>query len=127
MADLQTEGPLLCSADLQTVSSFVAGLLHSCSATAGFLTNLHFPANADADAGLLVFAFAAVTGRQGLYVSVGLHAFAADCPGPCVAGPAARLNFVPARGNVLVHRLNFVFWFLSTFSWVYVKLIVALY
>ncbi|KAK5613237.1 hypothetical protein CRENBAI_025752 [Crenichthys baileyi] len=101
------ESPLLCSADLQTVSSFVAG-------------------------------------RHGVYVPAGLHAFGADRPGLCVAGPVARLTFVPARddvlvprltfvparddvlvarltfvpvrGDVLVARLNFVFWFLSLAS-----------
>ncbi|MED6258204.1 hypothetical protein ATANTOWER_004269 [Ataeniobius toweri] len=57
-----------------------------------------------ATAGLHVFA----ASLHGLYASVGLHAFAADRPGLCVAGPGARLNFVPAQYDVLVARLNFV-------------------
>ncbi|KAK5613342.1 hypothetical protein CRENBAI_023516 [Crenichthys baileyi] len=54
-------------------------------------------------------------GRHGLYTSVGLHVFvaglhtfAADRPGLCVAGPGAHLNSVPARDDLLVTRLNFV-------------------
>ncbi|KAK5599772.1 hypothetical protein CRENBAI_015905 [Crenichthys baileyi] len=65
LADLQTEVPLLCSANLQTVSSFVAGLLHSCSVTAGFLTNLQVPADA---------------GLHGLYISAGLRGFPSAFP-----------------------------------------------
>ncbi|MEQ2251643.1 hypothetical protein ILYODFUR_013232 [Ilyodon furcidens] len=78
-----------------------------------------------ASAGLLVFAFAVVTSLHGLYVSFSLHVFAAsldafagNCPGLCVAGPRARLNyvpvrdnlqnFVPAQGDILVGRLTFV-------------------
>ncbi|KAK5622687.1 hypothetical protein CRENBAI_026100 [Crenichthys baileyi] len=102
LRDHQTEGPLLCSADHQTVTSFVAGLLHSCSVTTGFLTNLQVPAVAGllhsclvtagfltnlqvpADAGLYVSAglvFAAVGSRHGLYISAGPHVFSASHQG----------------------------------------------
>ncbi|KAK5619563.1 hypothetical protein CRENBAI_013049 [Crenichthys baileyi] len=54
----------------------------------------------------LVFAFAA--GLHGVYASVGLHDFAGDCPGLFVAGPDARLTFLPARGDYLVARLTFL-------------------
>ncbi|KAK5598781.1 hypothetical protein CRENBAI_004425 [Crenichthys baileyi] len=53
----------------------------------GLLTNLQVP----------------VTGRRGL------HAFAANRPGLCVAGPGARLNSAPAGDDLLVARLNSVF------------------
>ncbi|KAK5604200.1 hypothetical protein CRENBAI_021316 [Crenichthys baileyi] len=48
----------------------------------------------------------------GLHVfDAGLHAFAEDRPGLCVAGPGARLNSVPAGDDLLVARLNcFCFW-----------------
>ncbi|KAK5602383.1 hypothetical protein CRENBAI_012941 [Crenichthys baileyi] len=60
---------------------------------AGLLTNLQVP----------------VAGRHGLYAFVtGFHAFAVDRPELCVAGPGARLNFVPARDDLLVAHLNFV-------------------
>ncbi|MED6284411.1 hypothetical protein CHARACLAT_018953 [Characodon lateralis] len=91
LADPQIEGPLLCSAlvDPQTEGPLL------CSADLQTISSF----------------------------VVGLQAFAADHPGLCVAGPGAYLNcvlarghllnFVPAWGDVLVVRLNFVFWFLS--------------
>ncbi|KAK5607607.1 hypothetical protein CRENBAI_013979 [Crenichthys baileyi] len=118
-ADLLTEGPLLCSANLQTACSFGAGLQTEgpllCSV--GLLTNLQVPAAVTGCHGLYVSVGLQVSvfdaGRHGLYGSAGLqvHAFSADHPGLCVAGPGGRLNCVPARGDLLVAHLNFVFLF----------------
>ncbi|KAK5601384.1 hypothetical protein CRENBAI_000449 [Crenichthys baileyi] len=111
---------LFCSANLQTVSSFIAALLHSCSVTGGFLTKPQVPANtglhslyvsagllvfAFADgrhglyvsAGLLVFAFATIAGRHGLYVSAGLLVFAFTAQASVLQVPAISSERRPGR------------------------------
>ncbi|MEQ2315454.1 hypothetical protein AMECASPLE_022539, partial [Ameca splendens] len=79
--------------------------LHRVSGNASDLQTPRFMGSSGLAASILIACFFAA----GLHVFVaGLHAFADDRPGLCVAGPGTRLNSVLAGDDLLVARLNSV-------------------